>query len=129
MFGNILKMLFFYKFFTFSQPFSQLPNKFYIRKFQNIHLTQPKIKIKIYSQHIHDIFVGEGARKSERLRERERSEWMEDGGGQIGWVWGWSGVGWWSVAASRGLKNGFAEWVRRSGGFVKVGLRNGFSRF
>ena len=22
-----------------------------------------------------------------------------DGGGQIGWVWGWSGVGWWSVAA------------------------------
>ena len=24
---------------------------------------------------------------------------MEDGGGQIGCVWGWSGVGWWSVAA------------------------------
>ena len=24
---------------------------------------------------------------------------MEDNGGQIGWVWGWSGVGWWSVAA------------------------------
>ena len=24
---------------------------------------------------------------------------------------------------------GFAEWVRRSGGFVGVGLRNGFSRF
>ena len=24
---------------------------------------------------------------------------MEDGGSQIGWVWGWSGVGWWSVAA------------------------------
>ena len=51
------------------------------------------------------------------------------GGGQIGWVWGWSGVGWWSVASSGDLKNGFAEWVRRSGGFVKVGLRNGFSRF
>ena len=45
---------------------------------------------------------------------------------QIGWVWGWSGVGWWSVAASGGLRNGFAEWVRRSGGFVVVGLRNGF---
>ena len=45
-FGNILKMLFSYKFFTFSQPFSQHPNKFYYRKFQNIHLTQPKIKIK-----------------------------------------------------------------------------------
>ena len=32
-------------------------------------------------------------------RERERLEWMEDSGGQIGWVWGWSGVGWWLVAA------------------------------
>ena len=78
MFDNILKMLFFYKIFTFSQ----LPNKFYIKKFQNIHLTQTKIKIKTYSQHIHDISVGEGARKSERLREREidrkreRLEWM-----------------------------------------------------
>ena len=63
-------------------------------------LTQPKIQIKTYSEHIHDISVGEGARKRERLREREidrereRSAWMEDGGGQIGWVWGWSGGGW-----------------------------------
>ena len=82
MFGNILKILFSYKFFTFSQ----FPKKFYIKKFQNIHLTQPKIKIKTYSEHIHDISVGEGVRKSERLRERERSEWMEDGDGQIRWV-------------------------------------------
>ena len=82
MFGNILKILFSYKFFTFSQ----FQNKFYIKKFQNIHLTQPKIKIKTYSEHIHDISVGEGVRKSERLRERERSEWMEDGDGQIRWV-------------------------------------------
>ena len=41
-----------------------------------------------------------GGRKIDRLREREidrerdRSEWMEDGTAQIGWVWGWSGVGW-----------------------------------
>ena len=28
-----------------------------------------------------------------------------------------------------GLRNGFDEWVRRSGGFVVVGLRNGFSGF
>ena len=35
MFGSILKMLFSYKFFTFSQLFSQHPNKFYYRKFQN----------------------------------------------------------------------------------------------
>ena len=37
-------------------------------------------------------------REREIDRERERSEWMEDSGSQIGWVWGWSGVGWWSVA-------------------------------
>ena len=41
------------------------------------------------------------------MKEREIDRWrpkrdqssMEDNGGQIGWVWGWSGVGWWSVAA------------------------------
>ena len=43
------------------------------------------------------------------------------------------------MAASGSLRNGFAEWVRRSGGFVGVvgltngfvgeGLRNGFSGF
>ena len=37
------------------------------------------------------IYSVRGGRKSERLRERERSEWMEDGDGQIMWVWGWSG--------------------------------------
>ena len=34
-FGSILKMLFFYKFFIFFQLFSQHPNKFYYKKFQN----------------------------------------------------------------------------------------------
>ena len=34
-----------------------------------------------------------------------------------------------STVASGGLRNGFVEWVRWSGGFVGVGLRNGFSRF
>ena len=43
-FGSILKMLFSYKFFTFSQLFSQHPNKFYYRKFQNIHLTKNQNK-------------------------------------------------------------------------------------
>ena len=34
-----------------------------------------------------------------------------------------------SAAASGGLRNGFAEWVCRSGGFVGVvGLMNGFVR-
>ena len=34
-----------------------------------------------------------------------------------------------SMTASGGLRNGFAEWVRRSGGFIGVGLRNGFFGF
>ena len=40
-FGNILKMLFSYKFFTFSQSFSQLPNKFYIRNLTTTHTLAP----------------------------------------------------------------------------------------
>ena len=53
-----------------------------------------------------------GGRKSDILREREigrereTSEWMEDGGGQIGCVWGWSGVGWWSVVAKSAIGGG-----------------------
>ena len=46
MFGNILKILFSYKIFTFSQH----PNKFYYKKFQYICLTHPKIKIKTLSR-------------------------------------------------------------------------------
>ena len=45
------------------------------------------------------IYPWEKEQEREIDRERERSEWMEDGGGQIGWVWGWSGVGWWLVTA------------------------------
>ena len=80
-------MLFSYKIFTFSQ----LPNKFYNRKFQNIHLTQSKIKIKTF-------LLLNPTRKSERWREREIDREREDqsgsrtvaarsaigGGGQIG---------------------------------------------
>ena len=84
-------MLFSYKIFTFSHLFSQLPNKFYNRKFQNIHLTQQKIKIKTFIHNIYIIYSLRGGRKSQRLRERERSEWMEDSNGQIRKVWGWSG--------------------------------------
>ena len=61
MFGNIMKMLFSYKCFTFSQ----LPNKFYNKKFQNIHLTQLKIKIKSFIHNIY-IYSVRGGRKSER---------------------------------------------------------------
>ena len=27
-------------------------------------------------------------------------------GGQIGWVWGWSGMGWWSVVAKSTIGGG-----------------------
>ena len=87
-------MLLSYKFYTFSQPFSQLPNKFYGRKFQNIHLTQPKIKIKTYFIHK----LGERRKKEWEIEgKRDRlgkrgSKWMEaavaksaiSGGSQIG---------------------------------------------
>ena len=49
MFCNILKMLFSYKFFTFSQPFSQLPNNFFITKSTTTHTsarTPPQKKKK-----------------------------------------------------------------------------------
>ena len=58
------------------------------------------------------IYSMRGGRKSDRLREREigrereTSEWMEDGSGHIRWVWGWSGVGWWSVAAKSAIGGG-----------------------
>ena len=88
-------MLFSYKIFTFSQPFSQLLNKFYNRKFQNIYLTQPKIKIKTFFVHK----LGEGGRKSERLREREIDRERED---QSGWR---------TTAASSGGFGGGVEWA------------------
>ena len=61
--------------------FSQLPNKY-------ITLMQPKIKIKNFC--IHKL-IRSGKRENEGKRG---SQSMEDGGGQIGWVWGWSGVSW-----------------------------------
>ena len=77
-------MLFFYKIFTFSQ----LTNKFYIKKFQNIQLTQTKIKIKTYTWYIY----GRMSKKEWEIEgKRDRSEKREirvdeDGDGQIGEV-------------------------------------------
>ena len=49
-------------------------------------------------------------RKSERLRDKDigKERIGVDGGGsgQIGWVWGWSGVGWWSVEAKSAIGGG-----------------------
>ena len=60
-----------------------------------------------------------GGRKSERLREREigkeRIRVDGGGGGQIGWVWGWSGVGWRSMAA-RSTIGGGSQCVGEPGG-------------
>ena len=51
-----------------------------------------------------------GGRNSKRLREREigkeRIGVDGGGGGQIGWVSGWSGVGWWSMAARSAIGGG-----------------------
>ena len=79
--------------------FSQLPNKY-------IALTQPKIKIKTFF--IHKL-VKSRKRENEGKRENKGKRWsesMEDSGGQIGWVWGWSGVGWWSVVARSAIGGG-----------------------
>ena len=64
-------MLFSYKIFTFFQPFSQLPNKFYNRKFQYIKLTKQKSIRSIQSQAELGQTEREGGRKNERFRERE----------------------------------------------------------
>ena len=67
-FSNILKILFSYKFFSFSELFFKLPNKFYNRKFQNtLNTTKNQNKNIFYSQ----TRSVRGGRKSERLRERE----------------------------------------------------------
>ena len=78
MFGCILKMLFSTSFSHFFQPFSQIPNKFYNRKFQYIQLTKQKSISSIHSQAELDQTEREGGRKSERLRERE-IDWERDG--------------------------------------------------
>ena len=70
----------FYQFLTFSQPFSQLPNKFHNRKFQYINLKQTKIKTKpiknqnkTYVNTKNSVKRREGGRESDRqVRERER---------------------------------------------------------
>ena len=111
-------MLLSYKFYTFSQPFSQIPNKFYGRKFQNIHLTQPKIKIK--TPFIHEL--GERRKKEWEIEGKRGSEWMEAAaarsggfGGGVGLVvrvgqisdWWWRPNrpvhwrAWWSTACGR----------------------------
>ena len=64
-------MLFSYKIFTFFPSFSQLPNKFYNRKFQYIKLTKQKSIRSIHSQAELGQTEREGGRKNERLRERE----------------------------------------------------------
>ena len=102
MFGSILKMLFSYKIFTFSQLFSQHPNKFYYRKYQNhsqipIHRTnhsqiptphttgtpiQPTIansgnqKPQPPKHHYHTTTTTTKIKITER--ERERDQWVED---------------------------------------------------
>ena len=93
-FGYIMEMLFSYYLLTFSQ----LPNKFYNRKFQYINLKKQKSK-----QH-HSVKLREGGRESDqKWRERERSVMGNDnratrsvmgndGADEIGF--GWIGLRW-----------------------------------
>ena len=60
------KNVIFYYFLTFSQ----LPNKFYNRKFQYIQFTN-KYPLAPFVHKLNSIKLREGGRKSERLRERE----------------------------------------------------------
>ena len=86
-------MLFSYKFFTFSQLFSQHPNKFYYRKIQNIHLTQPKIKIKTLSKRKKEWDWREKERQIEGKRDRSGKREIRVGGFAGGVEW--TGGQWW----------------------------------
>ena len=69
-----------------------------------------------------------GGRKSERLREREieKERIGVDGGGgsQIGWVWRWSGVAWWSMAARTTIGGGDQCVGEPSGALPAVGCQD-----
>ena len=93
-------MLFSYKFFTFSQ----LPNKFYIRKSITTHTTTTTTK-KIRDQREKDWEI-EG--KRDRLGKRDRSlavATIFSGGGEIG-------LGWWQREQDARLRS---RWRRRWG--------------
>ena len=100
--GSILKMLFSYKFFTFSQLFSQHPNKFYYKKFQNHsqiptpHITETPIqptaansgnqKPQPPKHHYHTTTT------TTKIKITERDRWVEGSrskarscGGEIEW--------------------------------------------
>lgn len=99
----------------FLSHFLSFQTNFITKNFKIYTLTQPKIKIKTFIHNIYMIYSVRGGRRSDRLRERDRSEWIEDGGNQIGWVWGWSGVGWWSMVAKSVMlsKKEKKSWGRR----------------
>ena len=87
-FSSILKMLFSYKFFAFSRLFSQHPNKFYYRKFQNHsqiptpHITETPIQPTAANsgnqnkqppkQHYHTTTT------TTKIKITERDRWVED---------------------------------------------------
>ena len=100
--GSILKMLFSYKFFTFSMLFSQHPNKFYYKKFQNHsqiptpHITETPIqptaansgnqKPQPPKHHYHTTTT------TTKIKITERDRWVEGSGskarscgGEIEW--------------------------------------------
>ena len=73
-FGSIMKMLFSYKIFKVSQLFSQHPNKFHYRKFQNHNHNHKFFKVsRLFSQrHYHTTTT------TTKIKITERDRWVED---------------------------------------------------
>ena len=83
-FGNILKMLFSYKIFTLSQPFSHLPTKFYIRKSTTSHTLAPTDNLPLSTQnpppkrhHPHHHNNNNKIRDQRDQADRRESDWRE----------------------------------------------------
>ena len=100
MFGNILKMLFFYKFFTFSWPFSQLPNKFYIRKSTTTHTQAPTKNPPLSTQnppttqHKNHQNTTTTTKTKKKIKDQRLRDWGKErsvfsGGNEIGLGWWW----------------------------------------
>ena len=72
-FGSILKMLFSYKIFKVSKLFSQHPNKFHYRKFQNHNHNHKFFKVsRLFSQrHYHTTTT------TTKIKITERDRWVE----------------------------------------------------
>ena len=86
MFSSILKMLFSYKFFKVSPLFSQHPNKFHYRKFQNHNHNHKIFKVsQLFSSHHYHTTI-----TTTKIKIIESDRWVEgeiERRGAIGEIW------------------------------------------